>query len=123
MHRSPGHGSDLGFPWNYKDVAVRSKRLPTITGLVKSLPWPPASPSSPWWSWRSSITSALGSYSDPRASREAHQRVTRRLPEAERRLAQGRQDVSRSRRAKGTWAARGSTWGGLPNGGGASAFP
>jgi hypothetical protein len=43
----------------YEFVAVRSKRLPTITDLVKSLPFgPPASPSSASWSWRSSTTSA-----------------------------------------------------------------
>jgi hypothetical protein len=34
----PGQGSDLGVPWIYEFVAVRSKRLPTITDLVKSLP-------------------------------------------------------------------------------------
>jgi hypothetical protein len=36
----------------YEFVAVRSKRLPTITDLVKSLPLVPASPSLLPWSWR-----------------------------------------------------------------------
>jgi hypothetical protein len=34
----PGQGSDLGVPSIYEFFAVRSKRLPTITDLVKSLP-------------------------------------------------------------------------------------
>jgi hypothetical protein len=37
----------------YEFVAVRSKRLPTITEAVKSLPLVARVPSSVSWSWRS----------------------------------------------------------------------